>query len=71
MNKLQRIIILLWAVVLGTIARSVVAAGLLLGAREGADRLTQPNKCEQPCQNTLPWIISFSLGANAFSQGLF
>ena len=38
LNKLQRIIILLWAVVLGTIAMSVVAAGLLLGTRKGAGR---------------------------------
>jgi hypothetical protein len=38
MNKLQRIIILLWAVMLGTIAMSVVAAGLLLGTRKGAGR---------------------------------
>jgi hypothetical protein len=38
MNKLQRIIILLWAVVLGTIAMSVVAAGLLLGTRKWAGR---------------------------------
>jgi hypothetical protein len=38
MNKLQRIIVLLWTVVLGTIAMSVVAAGLLLGTRKGVDR---------------------------------
>jgi len=37
-NKLQRIIILLWAVALGAIAMSVVAAGLLLGTRKGAGR---------------------------------
>jgi hypothetical protein len=36
MNKLQRIIVLLWAVVLGIIAMLVVAAGLLLGTRKGA-----------------------------------
>ena len=38
MNKLQRIIVLLWAVALGAIAMSVVAAGLLLGTRKGAGR---------------------------------
>jgi hypothetical protein len=38
MKKLQRIIILVWAVVLGAIAMSVVAAGLLLGTRKGAGR---------------------------------
>jgi hypothetical protein len=38
MNKLQRIIVLFWAVALGAIAMSVVAAGLLLGTRKGAGR---------------------------------
>jgi hypothetical protein len=38
MKNLQRIIILLWAVALGAIAMSVVAAGLLLGTRKGAGR---------------------------------
>lgn len=38
MNKLQRIIILLWAVAIGAIGMSVVAAGLLLGTRKGAGR---------------------------------
>jgi len=38
MNKLQRIIPLLWAVALGAIAMLVVAAGLLLGTRKGAGR---------------------------------
>ena len=38
MNRLQRIILLLWAVVLGIIAMFVVAAGLLLGMRKDAGR---------------------------------
>jgi hypothetical protein len=38
MNKLQRIIALLWAVALGAIAMSVVAAGLLLSTRKGGGR---------------------------------
>jgi hypothetical protein len=38
MNKLQRIIALLWAVALMAIAMLVVAAGLLLGTRKGAGR---------------------------------
>jgi hypothetical protein len=38
MNKLQRIIALLWTVALMAIAMLVVAAGLLLGTRKGAGR---------------------------------
>jgi hypothetical protein len=38
MNKLQRIIALLWAVALGAIAMFVGAPGLLLGTRKGAGR---------------------------------
>ena len=38
MNKLQRIIALLWAAALGAIAMLVVAAGVLLGTRKGARR---------------------------------
>jgi hypothetical protein len=34
-DKLQRIIALLWAVALAAIAMLVVAAGLLLGTRKG------------------------------------
>jgi hypothetical protein len=54
MNKLQRVIILLWAVVLGTIAMSVVAAGLLLGTRKGAGRrrnqTNASNLATTPCR---------------------
>jgi hypothetical protein len=35
MNKLKRIIVLLWAVALAATAMSVVVAGLLLGTRKG------------------------------------
>jgi len=39
MNKLHRIIVLLWAVALAAIGMSVVAAGLLLGTRKrGVDQ---------------------------------
>jgi len=38
MNKLQRIIVLLWAFALAAIAMSVVTAGLLLGTRKGGAR---------------------------------
>jgi hypothetical protein len=38
MNKLRRIIVLLWAVALAAMAMLVVAAGLLLGTRKGAGR---------------------------------
>jgi hypothetical protein len=38
MNKLRRIIVLLWAVALVAMAMLVVAAGLLLGTRKGAGR---------------------------------
>jgi hypothetical protein len=37
-RELQRIIALLWAVALGAIAMSVVAAGLLLSTRKGGGR---------------------------------
>jgi hypothetical protein len=48
MNKLQRIIVLLWAVALGAIAMSVVAAGLLLGTRKGRWPMTHPKgKCSR------------------------
>jgi hypothetical protein len=38
MNKLQRIIVLLWAGALMAIAMLVVSAGLLLATRKGAGR---------------------------------
>jgi hypothetical protein len=47
MSKLQRIIVLLWAVALAAIAMSVVAAGLLLRHAERPWPMTQPNKREQ------------------------